>query len=88
MAAQDDRKTVRFSAIERGAADGSAAPRLLMTEGQAAAVIGLSPRFLQARRYRGDGPQFVRISSRCVRYRPEDLDTWVRERVRASTSES
>ncbi len=64
------------------------APRLLLTEQEAAAVIGFTPRFLQARRHRGDGPAFIRVSSRAVRYRPEDLDAWIADRVRTSTSES
>ncbi len=64
------------------------APPVLLTEEQAAAAIGLSQRFLQARRYRGDGPRFVRISSRCVRYRRQDLEAWIQARVRSSTSES
>lgn len=61
--------------------------QMLLTEAQAAKLIGLSPRFLQARRYTGDGPPYVRISSRCVRYRREDLAAWAKDRVRTSTSQ-
>lgn len=61
--------------------------QMLLTEAQAAKLIGLSRRFLQARRYNGDGPPFVRISSRCVRYRPEDLAAWAKDRIRTSTSQ-
>ncbi len=61
--------------------------KLLLTEKEAAAEIGLSVRFLQQRRYRGDGPAFVRISARCVRYRPQDLDAWAIARRRTSTSD-
>jgi len=61
--------------------------RLLLTEQEAAKAIGLSPRFLQARRYRGDSPRYIRISSRCVRYRPEDLARWAADHVRTSTSD-
>jgi hypothetical protein len=42
---------------------------------------------MEVRRYRGDGPPFVRVSSRCVRYRPEDLEAWTAARVRISTSD-
>lgn len=63
------------------------APRILLTESEAAERIGLTKRFLASRRYRGGGPPFVRISARCIRYRPEDLEEWAAERVRTSTSD-
>jgi len=62
-------------------------PRLLLTEEEAAQAIGLTPRFLQNRRHLGDGPPFVQISSRCIRYRPDDIKTWAAERLRTSTSD-
>lgn len=61
--------------------------RLLLTEEEAAASIGFTARFLQNRRVRGDGPRFVRISARAIRYRPEDLAAWAAERLRTSTSD-
>lgn len=61
--------------------------KLLLTEEEAAELLGFSSRFLQGRRYTGDGPKFVRISARAVRYRPEDLQEWAAERLRTSTSE-
>lgn len=60
--------------------------RILLDEREAAESIGLTPRFLQARRVRGDGPPFVRISSRCIRYRPEDIRRWAEEHLAQSTS--
>lgn len=63
-----------------------AVPSTLLTTEQAAEILGLTPRFLQVRRLRGDGPAFIRISSNCVRYRSEDLEAWLDERVRRSTS--
>lgn len=62
----------------------SSAPALL-TERQAAAVLGLSHRTLQAWRVRGGGPQYAKIGSN-VRYRRADLDAWVAGRVRESTA--
>ena len=67
--------------------DGITAPKLLLTEEEAAAALGFTPRFLQNRRYRGDSPPFVRISSRAIRYRPEDLEAWAAKRLRTSTSD-
>jgi len=65
----------------------TAAPsRILLSEREAAELIGFTPRFLQDRRLRGDGPSFVRISARAVRYRPADLETWAAARLRTSTS--
>lgn len=61
-------------------------PRLL-TEEQAAELIGFTPRFLQDRRLRGGGPSFVRVSARAIRYRPEDLRAWAEARLRTSTSD-
>jgi hypothetical protein len=62
-------------------------PRLLLTEVEAAAAIGFTPRFLQARRLRGEGPKFVSIG-RSVRYRPADLAAWIEAHpTRESTSD-
>ena len=40
----------------------------LIDEKAAAAFLGVTVRFLQGRRQRGDGPQFIRMSSRCIRF--------------------
>ena len=58
----------------------------LLDEHQVAAAYGLTERCLQKWRATGDGPPFVRISSRCVRYRVADLEAWVAARLRESTS--
>ena len=61
--------------------------KLLLTEAEAAELIGFTPRFLQERRFRGGGPRFVAVSARAVRYRPQDLEEWAAERLRTSTSD-
>jgi predicted DNA-binding transcriptional regulator AlpA len=61
-------------------------PILLLDERGAAAMLGMTPRTLQEWRRVGSGPPYVRISSRCVRYRVADLESWAAERVRTSTS--
>jgi predicted DNA-binding transcriptional regulator AlpA len=61
-------------------------PASLLTEAEAAKLLKFTPRFLQARRVRGDGPAYVSVSSRAVRYRRSDLVAWIEERVRTSTS--
>ncbi|MBI3247312.1 MAG: helix-turn-helix domain-containing protein [Deltaproteobacteria bacterium] len=62
-------------------------PDSLLSEAQASELLGVTPRCLQAWRQRGGGPQFVRVSSRCVRYRRRDLIAWAQARLRSSTSE-
>ena len=62
-------------------------PLALLTEAEAARLLKFTPRFLQARRVRGDGPKFLKISARAVRYRRIDLLEWERSLVRTSTSD-
>lgn len=68
-----------------------ASPRVaepvLLSEKEAARILGFSHRTLQAWRVQGGGPAFIRVSTRCVRYRMEDLERWIADRVRTSTSD-
>ncbi|CTQ69499.1 helix-turn-helix transcriptional regulator [Roseibium alexandrii] len=57
----------------------------LLNENKAAEYLGLSVRTLQAWRVRGGGPTFVK-AGRAVRYRPDDLNAWINERMATSTS--
>ena len=59
----------------------------LIPEADAATFLGFTPRCLQNWRYRGGGPRFLRISSRCVRYRRVDLREWSEDQLRANTTE-
>lgn len=59
----------------------------LINEKPAADFLDLTDRTLQKYRQQGGGPPFVRISSRCVRYRRVDLRRWAEDRLRSSTSE-
>ncbi len=49
--------------------------------------LGVEESTLQAWRSRGGGPRFVKINGRICRYRLEDLDAWIAERLRVSTSD-
>lgn len=62
-------------------------PEALLTETQASLLSGLSIRWYQKKRQVGGGPKFVRISSRCVRYRRKDLLAYFEERLATSTSD-
>lgn len=61
---------------------------LLMNEKEAARLLGFAVRTLQTWRSRGGGPPFIGFSARCVRYRREDLDAWIAENRRLSTSDA
>lgn len=60
----------------------------LLTEKEAADYLNFQHRTLQTWRINGDGPIFVKTSKRSVRYRIIDLDNWIEERLRQSTSEN
>ena len=59
----------------------------LLNEKEAAKYLGLTTRALQNWRYTGEGPVYIRISSRCIRYREEDIESFVDTRMRKSTAE-
>jgi DNA-binding transcriptional MerR regulator len=48
----------------------------LIDQRAAADLLGVSPSTLNYWRATGRGPAFVRISARCVRYRPQDLSSF------------
>ena len=54
---------------------------------EAADFLKLTDRALAYYRQRGGGPRFVRVSSRCVRYRRIDLRAWTEARLASSTSD-
>ena len=60
--------------------------RLFTTE-QTGEILTLTPRALEERRRRGDGPPYVRVGRTCVRYRAFDLERWIDERTFTSTAE-
>ena len=59
----------------------------LIDEGEAADFLGLQKGTIQNKRQAGDGPRFVRLSARCIRYRRIDLKAWADERLVSSTSD-
>ena len=58
----------------------------LLPEDEAAEFLGYSKRALQNWRHRGDGPPYIRISERAVRYRRRDLIAWCEDLTEESTS--
>jgi predicted DNA-binding transcriptional regulator AlpA len=59
----------------------------LITEVELADWLEVSLRTLQGWRVRGGGPRYVRISSRCVRYRVSCVRAWIEARLASHTSE-
>ena len=60
----------------------------LIDEDAAGDFLDVTPRSMQKWRQTGDGPPFVRISSRCIRYTRLNCRTWYEARLRASTSDA
>ena len=58
----------------------------LLNEAQAAAILGVVPKCLQAWRVRGGGPTYLKIG-RLVKYAQTDLESWLSTRRRESTSD-
>ena len=65
----------------------SQAQDYLLTPFEAAEYLSLTPRFLEARRHRGGGPPYVRVSARAIRYFLSDVRKWAEARRRTSTSD-
>jgi excisionase family DNA binding protein len=59
----------------------------LLTEREAASVLAVSQRTLQKWRLTGDGPPYAKVG-RLVRYSTADLDAYVAQGRRRSTSDT
>lgn len=59
----------------------------LLTTKQAAAYLGVSASFLEKDRWAGSRIPFIRVSSRSIRYRREDLESFLKSRTCQSTSQ-
>ena len=60
---------------------------LLCTK-QAAKYLGVSTAFLERDRWAGARIPYIKVGSRAVRYRQEDLDAFIESKTRQSTSEA
>jgi predicted DNA-binding transcriptional regulator AlpA len=52
----------------------------LLSETEAALILGITVRTLQGWRARGIGPTHLRVAPKIVRYRTEDIVEWMKER--------
>ena len=62
-----------------------AANNEILHTGPAAAYVGMTKSTLETWRSRGGGPVFLKLG-KAVRYRKSDLDRFLEERARTSTS--
>ncbi len=60
----------------------------LLTTKQAANYLGVSAAFLERDRWAGARIQFVKLGTRSIRYRQQDLDDFIEQQTRHSTSEN
>lgn len=58
----------------------------LLTVQEAAKYLTLSPSTLAKMRLSGASPKYIKLGRR-VAYRMEDLDKWIEEQLRSSTSD-
>lgn len=49
---------------------------------------GITRRWLELAAHRGEGPPFIKLSRRSVRYRRGDLEAWLAARTIQSSAES
>jgi predicted DNA-binding transcriptional regulator AlpA len=60
---------------------------VLLTAKEAARLLKVSLSWLAKARMRGDGPPYIQISPRSIRYAETALIQWMKGRQRTSTSE-
>lgn len=59
----------------------------LLTTPAAAKYLGVSKAFLERDRWAGARVPFIRVGARAVRYRMSDLDRYIEQQQRRSTSD-
>ena len=53
----------------------------LMTTKEVAQMLGVTVNYLEKQRcYYGNGPKYIRLSKRTIRYRMSDIDEYISER--------
>lgn len=53
-----------------------------------AKLLNVSIQWVEIGRCRGDGPPFIRLSKRCVRYRLPDVQAWLEARKYSHTAQA
>lgn len=63
-------------------------PSILLSRDQIEVEYNISRRWLELAALTGEGPAFIKIGARTVRYRRNELERWLSEREMRSTSET
>ena len=53
----------------------------LLSRTEVEALYGLSVRYLELAALKGNGPRFIKLGHRTVRYRCCDVDAWIQEQA-------
>lgn len=49
----------------------------LLTDVELAALLGVSLQTVRNWRWKDKGPRYVKVGARCIRYRPDDVRTFI-----------
>jgi excisionase family DNA binding protein len=60
----------------------------VMTTDEVARYLGINKKSLDRMRGRGDGPPYVRLTGKLIRYRKADIDDFIESRVRSNTAQA
>jgi hypothetical protein len=63
-------------------------PQQLLSRDEIEYEYGLTRRWLELAALTGNGPPFVKVSGRMVRYQRGVLERWIADRTRSSTSDN
>lgn len=60
----------------------------LLDTAKTAEILTVHPQTLATWRMIGEGPPFVRVGRKNIRYRASDVERWIEDNLRSSTSEA
>lgn len=72
--------------VQKPSSEQKSQPSILLSRDQIEAEYNISRRWLELAALTGDGPAFLKIGARTVRYRRDELERWLSEREVRSTS--
>ena len=72
-----DRRAAKIAAEMQSAADGDQ----LLTTKQLAALLAVSEQLVEIWRHKGEGPEWVALGPRCIRYKRSAVVAWLNTRA-------
>jgi predicted DNA-binding transcriptional regulator AlpA len=70
----------RVSQIAADLENSNAAPDQLYTTKQLAGLLAVSEAWVEICRHKGEGPKWIALGPRCIRYKRSDVLAWLNER--------